>query len=339
MRDIISLQQKIAPELIELMERRYTILRHVSHFQPIGRRSLANNLRIGERIVRTELDFLKAQGLLEGETSGVRLTDEGESLISQLVEFFRYLRGIHEVEIMLRQQMKLGDVIVVPGNSDEDEMVKKEMGRAAARYLVEIMREGSIIAVTGGTTVGEVADAVAASSTPNDVLVVPARGGLGEEVEIQANTIAARIAKKLKASYRLLHVPDNIGEDAVKSLSRDPRIKAVTRTIKSADILIHGIGNAAELSVSRGDTPEETSKLINSGAVGEAFGHYFARDGTIVRTIHSLGIRLNDLKNIKHVVGVAGGRKKADAILSVISNGYETVLITDEAAAKSMLNQ
>ena len=337
MRDIVIVQ-KIAPELIELMERRYTILQHVSHFQPVGRRSLANSLKIGERIVRTELDFLKSHGLLEGDVSGVKVTVEGEILIHQLAEFIRHLRGLHDIEVQLRERLGLGQVIVVPGDSDDDEMVKKEMGRATARYLLEILRGGSIIAVTGGTTMGEVANAVPASDAPHNVLVVPARGGVGEDVEIQANTIAAKIAKRLMAPYRLLHVPDNIGEDAVKSLSRDPHISEITKTIKSSNILIHGIGNVEELSVSRGDTREETRRLIKSGAVGEALGHYFAKDGTIVRTIHSLGIRLNDLKNIDHVIGVGGGRKKAGAILAVVSSGRENVLVTDEAAAKAIID-
>lgn len=337
MRDIVIVQ-KIAPELIELMERRYTILQHVSHFQPVGRRSLANSLKMGERIVRTELDFLKSHGLLEGDVSGVKVTVEGEILIRQLAEFIRHLRGLHDIEVQLRERLGLGQVIVVPGDSDDDEMVKKEMGRATARYLLEILRGGSIIAVTGGTTMGEVANAVPVSDTPHNVLVVPARGGVGEDVEIQANTIAAKIAKRLIAPYRLLHVPDNIGEDAVKSLSRDPHISEITKTIKSSNILIHGIGNVEELSVSRGDTREETRRLIKSGAVGEAFGHYFAKDGTIIRTIHSLGIRLNDLKNIDHVIGVGGGRKKAGAILAVVSSGRENVLVTDEAAAKAIID-
>jgi len=337
LRNIITLQQKIAPELIEVIERRYTILRHVSHMQPVGRRTLAGIVRLGERIVRSELDFMKNQGLLEGDVAGVKLTEEGEVLINQLADFIKCLRGIHEMEANLGEKLCLGHVIVVPGDADEDEMVKKEMGRVTARYMLEIMRGGSIIAVTGGTTVGEVADAVPATGMPHNVLVVPARGGLGEDVEIQANTIAAKIAKKLTASYRLLHVPDNIGEDAVRSLSKDPHIRDITKTIKSANILIHGIGNAAELSVSRGDLPEETRKMLKAGAVGEAFGHYFAKDGTIVRTIHSLGIRLNDLKNIEHVIGVAGGKKKAGAILAVTSSGRETMLVTDEAAGRAIL--
>lgn len=337
MRDIINLQQKIAPELIELVEKRYTILRHISHNQPMGRRTLAHQLSMGERVVRSELDFLKLQGLLEGNASGVHLTEEGELLISELSDFIKQLKGLTELEISLKHKLGLEYVIVIPGDSDEDELVKMEMGRATARYLTEIIADNSVIAVTGGTTLGEVAEAAPNLHTFRNLLVVPARGGLGEEVEIQANTIAAKIAKKLSASYKLLHVPDNISEDAVKSLSRDPHIKEIMKTIKSANILIHGIGNAGELSVSRGDTPKETEILLSSGAVGEAFGHYFARDGSIIKTIHSLGIRLNDLKNIDHVIGVAGGSKKADAILAVVSNGYENVLITDEAAGKKML--
>lgn len=339
MRDIINLQQKIAPELIELIERRYTILRYVSHSQPVGRRLLASGLKMGERIVRTELDFLKNQGLLGGDAAGVRLTDEGTLLVHELAEFVKYLKGLADIEARLKEQLGLGHVVVVPGDSDEDDLVKKELGRVTARYLLDIIRGGSTIAVTGGTTVWEVSEAVPVSNSPHNILFVPARGGLGEDVEIQANTIAAKIAKKLAATYRLLHVPDNIGEDAVKSLSKDPHIKEITKTIKSADILLHGIGNAEELSISRGDTQAETRELVEAGAVGEAFGHYFAKDGTIVRTIHSLGVRLHDLKNINHVIGVAGGKNKAAAIMAVMSNGYENVLITDEAAGKVILDK
>ncbi len=337
MRHIINLLQKISPELIELIERRYTILRHVSHSQPIGRRLLANSLKIGERVIRSELDFLKNQGLLGGDSSGVSLTGEGEVLVRELYEFVKYFRGLHEIECSLKESLGLGRVIVVPGDTDQDELVKKEMGRAAARYLQEIMKEGHIIAVTGGTTVREVAEAIPVFSSERDILVVPARGGLGEALEIQANTIAAKIAKNLGAQYRLLHVPDNIGEEAMESLSRDPRISEITTTIKSANILLHGIGNAKEISGGRADTLEETRRLVAAGAVGEAFGHYFSRDGSIVKTIHSLGIRLTDLKTIEQVIGVAGGKKKADAILAVVSNRMETVLITDEAAGRAIL--
>ena len=337
MKDILILQQKIVPELIEVLERRYTILRNLSLLQPVGRRALALKLGLGERLVRGEMDLLREQGLISSDTAGMSLTEAGETLISQLAEIFSDLQGLTGLEQQLQNIFKLSRVIVVPGDADQDATVKKELGRATARYIREILQSDSILAVTGGSTLGEVAKAMAGYKFQCQATVVPARGGLGEDVEVQANNIAARIAKVIGGSYRLLHVPDNIGPEAMRSLSMDPKIRELTNTIKSAEILVHGIGNADELSVSRGDLPVETRRLLEGGAVGEAFGHYFALDGSTVHTIHSLGIRLNDLSKIKHVIGVAGGRNKARAIIAVISNRHEDVLITDEGAAREII--
>ncbi|MFZ5640687.1 MAG: sugar-binding transcriptional regulator [Bacillota bacterium] len=339
MKDIFILQQKIVPELIEVLERRYTILRNLSLLQPVGRRALAQKLGFTERLVRGDLDLLRERGLVVSDAAGMSLTGEGEDLLQRFSVLFSDLHGLTELERQLQNIFQLGRAIVVPGDSDEDSTVKKEIGRATARYIREILRDKSILAVTGGTTLGEVAEAVAGYKYHCPATVVPARGGLGEDVEIQANTIAARIAKILKGSYRLLHVPDNIGAEAMRSLSMDPKIREVVKTIKSADILVHGIGNAGELSVSRGDLPVETRRLMEGGAVGEAFGHYFAIDGSIVHNIHSLGVRLNDLAKIPHVIGVAGGKKKARAIMAVMSNKFEDVLITDEGAAREIIKQ
>ena len=63
MQEILTLQKKIVPELVEVLEKRYNILRTIYYNQPIGRRGLANQLNLGERIVRTEISSLKCQGL------------------------------------------------------------------------------------------------------------------------------------------------------------------------------------------------------------------------------------------------------------------------------------
>lgn len=339
MKNILILQQKIVPELIEVLERRYTILRNLSLLQPVGRRTLAQKLGLAERMVRGEMDLLREQGLVESGAAGMSLTGEGEDLLQRFTGLFSDLHGLAELERQLQNIFQLGRAVVVPGNADENPTVKKDLGRATTRYIRDVLRENSILAVTGGTTLGEVAEAMVHYKFQCPATVVPARGGLGEDVEVQANTIAAKIAKGLKGSYRLLHVPDNIGAEAMRSLSMDPKIREITKTIKSADILVHGIGNARELSVSRGDLPVETRRLDEGGAVGEAFGHYFAIDGSIVHNIHSLGIRIHDLSKIPHVIGVAGGKKKARAIMAVMSNKFEDVLITDEAAAKEIIKQ
>lgn len=338
MREFIALQQRIAPEIIELVERRYTILRTVSLAQPVGRRGLAAKLKLGERQVRNETDFLRENGLLEADSSGVKVTAEGEDVLIHLAEFIKNLHGLSEMEEFIASALGLRKVIIVPGNSDEDEAVKREMGRAASRLIRGLLKEGTVIAVTGGTTLRDVAATMPKNNTSVDITVVPARGGLGEDVEVQANTIAATIAKKLKGTYRLLHVPDNITEEAMNLLLEDPHVRELTQIIKNADILVHGIGNAVELSESRGDSPEQTKAMVKQGAIGEAFGNYFTKEGVSVRNIHSLGIKLKDIRNINVVLGVAGGAKKAAAILAVLKNKQEDILVTDQGAAKIIVN-
>ena len=53
-------------------------------------------------------------------------------------------------------------MVIAPGDSDEDETVKKEMAKATAKYLKAVLKDGDVKAVTGGTTLAE-----AASSFPS----------------------------------------------------------------------------------------------------------------------------------------------------------------------------
>ena len=93
----------------------------------------------------------------------------------------------------------------------------RTLGRAG--YLRKIIKADSVLAVTGDYP-AEMAAAMKAGNAMKDVLVVPARGGLGEGLEQQAGTIAANIADTLGAQYRLLHIPDNIEENTAEILKR-----------------------------------------------------------------------------------------------------------------------
>ena len=46
MKKLLRIQQKLIPQVIELMERRYLLLRQISLSEPVGRRSLSNILGI-----------------------------------------------------------------------------------------------------------------------------------------------------------------------------------------------------------------------------------------------------------------------------------------------------
>lgn len=338
MDSIINLQKKIVPELTDLLVQRYQILRQVSHEYPIGRRALAAKLGLSERVLRSQVDFLKKSGLLNFSASGMSVTDEGMDILKELADYVRKLQDISFLETALSDALKIERVVIIPGDSDQEDVVKREIGRTAARILSKILSDGQnhIVAVSGGTTMAALAANITGSQS--NTVVVPARGGLGDNVELQANTIATVLAQKLGASYRQLYVPDSVSEDILNSILReDVGVRSVVDIIKRADILVHGVGRANIMARHRRLPPEIIQKLEADGAVGEAFGQYCALDGRQVYMTNNAGLMLQDLKHIGTIIGIAGGKSKAAAILSVVRASRQNILITDEAAAREII--
>jgi len=111
--DLIEIEKKIAPEIIDIMDIRYNILRNIYYNQPIGRRGLASKLNIGERTIRTEVNVLKKQGLLNIESMGMYITDEGKNVINNLENIIRELKDISNLEKKLKDILNIKNVLIV----------------------------------------------------------------------------------------------------------------------------------------------------------------------------------------------------------------------------------
>ena len=61
MKDLIKVQQKLIPDLIDKMYRRFYILSTISQNQPVGRRSLSEHMDMTERVLRSETDMLRSK--------------------------------------------------------------------------------------------------------------------------------------------------------------------------------------------------------------------------------------------------------------------------------------
>nr|WP_245173062.1 sugar-binding domain-containing protein [Clostridium tertium] len=335
--EILSLQKKIVPELVEVLEKRYSILRTIYYNQPIGRRVLANQLDLGERIVRTEISFLKSQNLIEINTPGMTVTEEGQEVVNKLKDFIHEIKGLSDIEENIKSFLGLRDVIIVPGDVEANEIILKELGKATANYLKSIIKDNNIIAITGGNTIKEFVEALPKINNISNILVVPARGGMGRKVEIQASTLAASLAKKLNGAYKLLHLPENLSLELLDTLLKEKEIKEVIDNIHKADILIYGIGDALVMAEKRDVSEEEFNKLKSLGAVGEAFGCYFNKDSKVVSENTSIGININEARKINTHIAVAAGENKVDAIIATMMKNQNAVLITDEAAGRKIV--
>src|SRR5665647_1241675 len=333
-----AIMERFAPEAVEIMVTRYQILKQVLHNQPIGRRQLTRNMGSTERLVRSELDLLKSKGAIHSTAAGIYLTDYGYEMLRDIETL---VPGLFHIQILgekMKARFGLREVIIVPGDSQQDPYTKDDLGRAAAELLHHSLYPGCIVAVTGGSTLAGLASTMRSGiEQAEDICLVPARGGLGENVETQAGNIAAKIAQTIGAQYRLLHIPDNLEQSTAEALKKDIHITEVLRIIKSAHILVHGIGPAMEMVERRGLSIQEKQFLQRNGARAEALRYYFDQMGKIIFEIPGIGLELEDIHNIETIIAVAGGSNKAEAVEAVLRWGFDHILITDEGAAQKII--
>lgn len=335
---LITLQRRLAPEFIEVLERRHTILHNIHLLAPVGRRALAAELSMGERIVRGEVELMRERGLITSTALGMELTQEGLELLSGLEGFMRRLKGLTDLEEAICKRFAVAKTIIVPGDARESPAVKKALGRAAAAFLRDHLKGYEIIAIAGGSTMAEVAYNTSVQAKPG-ITVIPARGGLNEDLEKQANHIAAKLANKLSAQYRLLHIPDQLPPEALAAIAREPSVQDVLRLFPLVDVLLYGIGEAEVMARRRGMSEEQIRDILSRGAVAESFGYYFNDRGEVVEITPTVGIGVEDLPRIPCTIAVAGGSHKRKALPAALTALRPKVFITDEGAARALMSR
>ena len=127
------------------------------------------------------------------------------------IKFFRNRKGMKQKELgeLLGFLGKTSDVRVAQYETEartpKADLVK-EMAQIGARVLLENMRRSSRIAITGGTTMAALVEAMPYTAVQKAEMVLPARGSIGRKLELQADTLAAKLAEKAGADYRMLHL-------------------------------------------------------------------------------------------------------------------------------------
>lgn len=338
--DDFKVLEEIVPDILTVLQERYRILQHIYWMQPVGRRSLSESLGLTERVLRTETDGLKNLNLISSSKSGMLLTKKGEQLYSQLGSLVDRLFGMRQLEKQLASYFGIDKCLIADGDSDQQRKVISSFGRLLNEALdAKLPEKSNIIAVMGGTTMAMAAEELTSLETDRrHNLFVPARGGIGESVNVQANSVSAVMAMKSHGDYRSLFVPEQLSSTTYDSLLQEPSIKEVLNLIGQANCVIHGIGRALHMAARRKMPETDILMLKQKHAVAESFGYFFNEQGEIIYKIPRIGLQLKDIQHIPYVFAVAGGRGKAKAIRAYMQNApKQTWLITDEAAANEIL--
>jgi DNA-binding transcriptional regulator LsrR (DeoR family) len=249
-----------------------------------------------------------------------------------------------DMESALLRATKLEKAVVtssMPGNPDTNLMV---VGRAAANELLATIRDGDVIAITGGKAVSAVVDNLAPERT-FDVTVVPLTGGVQGKFYTDVNHLATQLADKLGGSAVLLHAPlfaEN--REQRDTLMEVGSIRQVFDLARRAQIALVGIGSITTegssyydlLPVSDGDR----ELLLSGDAGGEFLAHLIRDDGSVADSpLNSRLVALNptELSTCPKVFGVAMGPEKARPIRATLAGRLVSTLIVDEETAALVL--
>jgi central glycolytic genes regulator len=340
MQDDIKMIEMVAPDVLDVLQQRFQILRNIYWMQPIGRRGLSEKVGLTERVLRSETDLMKSLQLIDTSKSGMTLTEKGEMVYQSLEKMMDSLQGMRQIEKEVADYFGIERCIVVAGNSDRQEKILGEFGTITSESLDLRLPNGeNIIAVMGGTTMAAVAEHLTPLETEErHNLFVPARGGIGEAVSVQANSVSAVMAAKTGGRHRALYVPEQLSPQTYELLLQEPAIQEVLELINSANCVVHSIGRALHMAARRKMNEEEIVMLRQQGAVAESFGYFFNEEGKIVYKMPRIGLQLKQLQCIPVILAIAGGKSKAKAIHAYMKNApKQTWLITDEAAATEIL--
>ena len=227
-----------------------------------------------------------------------------------------------------------------------DELTRRRVGQAAARYLCETLKDGDLVGMGWGRTLYETVEALEGCRERAHIDVTPLLGGLGQIApSFQVNHLAGRLAKSLGGNWRPCFAPAIVADQAVYgSLMDTEDVQRIVQQWGRLDSAIVGIGNTAfdsefeVLFVGYLD-PSMKDELRASAAVGDICMRFFTLDGSPCSAGPTgiLGIDLQRVRQIPRVIGVAGGNSKTQAISGAIRGGYVKVLITDEATATGLL--
>jgi DNA-binding transcriptional regulator LsrR (DeoR family) len=245
------------------------------------------------------------------------------------------------LENLFAEKFHLKEVIIVKGYNDPKEIIWQRVTETAARYLNRIFKNKVMLGVSWGRTLRKVVDALNHSDA--GIEVVQLIGNMGSS-DVSANEIVRKLADSFHGNYHLLPAPAIVDNESIRdAIISDGTIQKILMMFDKIDVALIGIGDLSGESafVTSGYLKQDDIEFLRkSGAVGDICGRFYDINGNLCDNCFNrrvIAVTLEQLKKIPHVVGVASGPQKAEAILGALRGGYVDVLVTDEDTAELVL--
>jgi DNA-binding transcriptional regulator LsrR (DeoR family) len=252
---------------------------------------------------------------------------------------------LFDLESRLKAVFGLQEAVVIPAVSESSSSMLNALGAAAAEFLLGHLRDGDILGIGGGTAIKAIAEAIE-PVRPYNVEVVPILGAVQGQLTTDINYLATQLADRLCGKAYQLHAPAFVESrehrDALREMGP---VKGILDIARRANIAIFGVGTV-DADTSRfvqftALSHEDMTDIAEScGGVGEIVAYVYDTEGRPCAHEYAdrvIGLTIPEINAVPFRIGVAATSAKAIPIYGALRGGYLHALVTDEAAATSVL--
>jgi deoxyribonucleoside regulator len=248
-----------------------------------------------------------------------------------------------ELEALLKDKFKLEDAVVVPEPANADNTARV-IGNAAGMYITDHLTDNFCVGVGWGATLFASLQTLSPRELSN-VDVVSMLGGIVQARRFNPAEFAWQFANTVGANCFLLAAPAVVdSEQTRRALIERCGLDEVLKRSEKMDMVLLSVGTMSAHSTSFRFgffTEDERQSLIKAGAVGDMLYNFYDQHGHIVdhpinRRVMSMPIE--SLKSVPKRVLISGGNDKVEALLGALKLIPPSVLITNEATARQLVD-
>lgn len=252
-----------------------------------------------------------------------------------------------ELASTLKTGLNLKKVIIVPvpGGSNDDDKVAEAIATAAASYLPKEFRGCSTIGIGWGKTMYLTSLKMPYSNNCEEIHFVPLIGVSGtENPYLQINTIVDRISERCRARSYFIGTSSFREKSAPMTKLERERIQKLKEYWGCLDLAVMGLGAKSGIEnfyVSE-VSKEYALHIQQADAQGDILSQFFDINGNLISLDDSyerVAMDIHNLKQVKKVICLAGGKEKVQAIIAAGCKGYYNILVTDSITAKCIFDE
>lgn len=290
----------------------------------LSQQLIAEELKISRPTVSRMLQYAK-----EKEYVSIKLYDPEEDMT--------------QLERELEKKLNIQAVRIASSTINDENEIKKYIGKKAAEYIGSIVKDGDIIGVGWGTTLYEVSCNLEPKQLRGSQIVQMEGGVIHSEWNNYGREIINNFAQNFQTIAQYLPLPIVFDSKETKEMvEKERNIRRVLDLCAHANVAVYSVGTVRPnaLFFRLGYTSLEEQKKLQDIAVGDICSRFIDREGQICdkdMDSRTVGINLDTLKGKDYSILVSGGKAKLPAIRAALKGNYANVFITDQFTGQALL--